>query len=202
MEKLPNTWMKDQTDIGQWQAFIEGDHMAFDAIMTNHFRILFQYGSKFSNDLEFVKDCIQDLFLYLWEHREHLSHQVSVKAYLMASLRRRIHRHKNSDFLDKSIVEESRLLEIEFSVEEAFIEHEASRHLSAHIKTVLTALPKRQKEIVYLRFFQNLDREQIAQILNITPQTVSNMLQMAFRGIRRNWKNEYFGLFLLHLFFN
>jgi RNA polymerase sigma factor (sigma-70 family) len=194
--------MKQQAEIEQWIAFINGDIAAFDAIMTQYFRDLYQYGSKFSSDTEFVKDAIQDLFLYLWEHREHLAQTVSVKAYLMASLRRRIHRSKNGDFLDKSIVEESRLLEMEFSVEEAFIENEQARHLSLQIKNVLTALPKRQKEIVYLRFFQNLDRDQIAQVLNITPQTVSNILQMAFKGIRKHWANEYFGLFLLHFFFN
>ena len=194
--------MKQQTEIEQWLAFINGDIAAFDAIMTQYFRDLYQYGSKFSSDGEFVKDAIQDLFLYLWEHREHLAQTVSVKAYLMSSLRRRIHRSKNGDFLDKSIVEESRLLEMEFSVEDAFIEHEAAQHLSLHIKNVLTALPKRQKEIVYLRFFQNLDREQIAQVLNITPQTVSNTLQMAFKGMRRHWKNEYLGLSFLSFLFN
>ncbi len=193
--------MKELTDIAQWHAFLEGDIVAFDTIMTTHFRALFQYGSKFSNDSEYVKDAIQDLFLYLWEHREHLSQQVSVKAYLMASLRRRIHRHKKGEFLDKSIDEESRLLEIEFSVEDTFIENESTRTLSKQIHCALAALPKRQKEIVYLRFFQNLDREHIAQVMSITPQTVSNILQIAFKGIRKNWKDEYYTLFVLYLLF-
>ncbi len=194
--------MKELTDIEQWHAFLDGDIVAFDAILTAHFRALYQYGSKFSNDSEFVKDCIQDQFLYLWEHREHLSQQVSVKAYLMASLRRRIHRNKKGEFLDKSIGEESRLLEIEFSVEDVFIENESTHILSKHIQNALAALPKRQKEIIYLRFFQNLDREHIAQVMDITPQTVSNILQIAFKGIRKNWKNEYSAFFLLHFLFN
>ncbi len=194
--------MKELTDIEQWQAFLEGDIGAFDTIMTAHFRVLYKYGSKFSNDSEFVKDAIQDLFLYLWEHREHVSQHVSVKAYLMASLRRRMHRNKKGEFLDKSIAEESRLLEIEFSVEDAFIENESTHNLSKHIQNALAALPKRQKEIIYLRFFQNLDREHIAQVMDIAPQTVSNILQIAFKGIRKNWKNEYWAFFILYSLFN
>jgi RNA polymerase sigma factor (sigma-70 family) len=194
--------MNRQAEIEQWQAFIEGDIAAFDAIMTQHFRDLYHYGSKFSGDGDFIKDCIQDLFLYLWEHREHLAKTVSVKAYLMSSLRRRIHRQKNEAFLDPTIAAESRLLEVTFSVEDVFIENERTRHLSNHIKNALTTLPKRQKEIIYLRFFQNLDREQIAEVLSITPQTVSNMLQMAFKSVKKNWKNEYFGALIPHFFFN
>ena len=52
-----------------------------------------------------------------------------------------------------------------------------------------------------LRFFQNLDREHIAQVMSITPQTVSNILQIAFKGIRKNWKDEYYTLFVLYLLF-
>ncbi len=84
----------------------------------------------------------------------------------------------------------------------AFIENESTHNLSKHIQNALAALPKRQKEIIYLRFFQNLDREHIAQVMDITPQTVSNILQIAFKGIRKNWKNAYLAFFLLHFLFN
>lgn len=191
--------MKEQTEKEQWQAFLNGEVTAYEALMTTHFRVLFQYGSKFSSDREFVKDCIQDLFLYLWEHREHLSREVNIKPYLMTSLRRRIHRksNKNTDLFDVSIMEESSLFEMEFSVEDVFIEDESSAILSKRIKIYLEALPKRQKEVVYLRFFQNLDREQIAQVMEIAPQTVSNILQMAFKDIRKQWNVEFFGTLLL-----
>jgi RNA polymerase sigma factor (sigma-70 family) len=195
--------LKEQTEKEQWQALLNGEVTAYEAIMMTHFRALFQYGSKFSSDRAFVKDCIQDLFLYLWEHREHLSREVHIKPYLMTSLRRRIHRksNKNTDLFDASIMEESRLFEMEFSVEDVFIEHESSLILSKRVRNVLEALPKRQKEVVYLRFFQNLDREQIAQVMDIAPQTVSNILQMAFKDIRKQWNVEFFGTLLLLFLF-
>lgn len=189
--------MNQQKELELWQALTEGDISSFEALMSSQFLTLFQYGSKFTKDSEIVKDCIQDLFLYLWEHREHLSKNVSVKAYLMSSLRRRIHLNKNIVSFDPIPDNESQLFEVSFSVEDAFIDNENIQQLSNQIKDTLTHIPQRQKEIIYLRFFQNLNREQIAEVLGITPQTVSNILQMAFKSIRKNWKTEYFGLIFL-----
>jgi RNA polymerase sigma factor (sigma-70 family) len=190
--------MNQQKELELWQALTEGDISSFEALMSVQFLTLFQYGSKFTKDSEIVKDCIQDLFLYLWEHREHLAKNVSVKAYLMSSLRRRIHLNKNIVSFDPIPDNESQLFEVSFSVEDAFIDNENIQQLSNQIKDTLTHIPQRQKEIIYLRFFQNLNREQIAEVLGITPQTVSNILQMAFKSIRKNWKTEYFGLIFLY----
>lgn len=190
--------MNQQKELELWQALTEGDISSFEALMSAQFLTLFQYGSKFTKDSEIVKDCIQDLFLYLWEHREHLAKNVSVKAYLMSSLRRRIHLNKNIVSFDPIPDNESQLFEVSFSVEDAFIDNENIQQLSNQIKDTLTNIPQRQKEIIYLRFFQNLNREQIAEVLGITPQTVSNILQMAFKSIRKNWKTEYVGLIFLY----
>ena len=190
--------MNQQKELELWQALTEGDISSFEALMSAQFLTLFQYGSKFTKDSEIVKDCIQDLFLYLWEHREHLAKNVSVKAYLMSSLRRRIHLNKNIVSFDPIPDNESQLFEVSFSVEDAFIDNENIQQLSNQIKDTLTHIPQRQKEIIYLRFFQNLNREQIAEVLGITPQTVSNILQMSFKSIRKNWKTEYFGLIFLY----
>jgi RNA polymerase sigma factor (sigma-70 family) len=190
--------MNQQKELELWQALTEGDISSFEALMSAQFLTLFQYGSKFTKDSEIVKDCIQDLFLYLWEHREHLAKNVSVKAYLMSSLRRRIHLNRNIVSFDPIPDNESQLFEVSFSVEDAFIDNENIQQLSNQIKDTLTHIPQRQKEIIYLRFFQNLNREQIAEVLGITPQTVSNILQMAFKSIRKNWKTEYFGLIFLY----
>ena len=194
--------MEQQRELELWQAFTEGDISAFEAIMLEQFPTLYQYGSKFSKNSEIVKDCIQDLFLYLWEHKEHLSKNVSVKAYLMSSLRRRIHLNKNIVSFDAMPASESPLFQVAFSVEDAFIENEYLQRLSNQIKDTLTHIPQRQKEVIYLRFFQNLHRDQIAEVLCITPQTVSNILQMAFKSIRKNWKTEYFGLLFFHFVLN
>ncbi|HXH98742.1 MAG TPA: RagB/SusD family nutrient uptake outer membrane protein [Sphingobacteriaceae bacterium] len=56
-----------------WKLFVNGNKQAFEEIMLENFKHLFNYGSKFSNDEELVKDVIQELFLKLWEKRANLN---------------------------------------------------------------------------------------------------------------------------------
>lgn len=183
-----------------WQRFIAGEVVAFDYLMSSHFRSLFHYGSKFSKDKEFVKDCIQDLFLSLWERRDNLSSDIVVKPYLMASLRRLMHRkHDQNARLEG---EEYRGQEgsflLEFSVEQQYIEQESTLLLSQKLQRLLDELPLRQKEVVYLKFFQELDRSQISEIMEVSPQTVSNLLQIAIKHLKKHWRTEFLTFFLVH----
>lgn len=183
-----------------WQRFLTGDVEAFDHLMTFHFRTLFHYGSKFSKDKEFVKDNIQDLFLILWERRQNLSGDIAVKPYMMASLRRLMHRGTMSRPIlsDTSIEENNGNFDIEFSVEEEYIENESSLVVTQKLKKLLDELPLRQKEVVYLKYFQEMDRSQISEVMNISPQTVSNLLQIAIKQLKKHWKSELLILIFVH----
>lgn len=174
-----------------WDRFLEGDKIAFEELMKSHFTVLFHYGTKFSKDKEFIKDCIQDLFLQLWESRQNLSNKVMVKSYLMASLRRRIHRATLPIYFSDVLTKSKDIFDFEFSIEEKFIQDESTLLLTQKIKHALEMLPKRQKEVIYLKFFQELEREQIAKIMEVAPQTVSNLLQMAVKQLKKRWIIEF-----------
>jgi RNA polymerase sigma factor (sigma-70 family) len=184
-----------------WPRFLAGDSEAFNQLMSLHVRALFLYGSKFSKDREFVKDSVQDLFLTLWEKRENLSREVQVRPYLMASLRRLIYRSISSKAIvvGEEFPEDSDgLFEIEFSVEHNYIENETSLVRAEQLKQLLDELPKRQKEVVYLKYFQEMDRNNISKVMDITPQTVSNLLQIALKQLKTHWKEILPALFILH----
>jgi RNA polymerase sigma factor (sigma-70 family) len=186
-----------------WQDFLAGEVRAFEKLMSDNFRLLFRYGSKFSKDRELVKDSIQDLFLILWEKRDNLSPDAAVKPYLMASLRRLMHRQVSSRTWvgGEALQEEDDYFEIEFSVEDDYIRNEATHTRTHQLQKLLNALPRRQKEVVYLKYFQELSREQIAEVMAVTPQTVSNLLQIAIRHLKMHWKAEFLIFFLLHFLF-
>ena len=186
-----------------WQDFLAGEVRAFEKLMSDNFRLLFRYGSKFSKDRELVKDSIQDLFLILWEKRDNLNPDAAVKPYLMASLRRLMHRQVSSRTWvgGEALQEEDDYFEIEFSVEDDYIRNEATNTRTLQLQKLLNALPRRQKEVVYLKFFQELSREQIAEVMAVSPQTVSNLLQIAIRHLKAHWKAEFLIFFLLHFLF-
>ncbi len=60
----------------------------------------------------------------------------------------------------------------------------------------LSRLPTRQKEVVYLKFFQDLNRDDISRAMSISPQTVSNLLQLALKKLRTELKTQKFSRFV------
>ncbi len=180
-------------DRAHWCGLLAGDVAAFERLMLSQYRGLFHYGLKFTADQEFVKDTIQDLFLHVWERRANLNADIPPKPYLMASLRRMMNRSPlKSPLIPESLPGDFPVLpRIEFSVEKEHIRQESARVLSEQLKTILDALPLRQKEVIYLKFYQELSRCQIAMVMDIEPQTVSNLLQMALRRLRKCWEAKF-----------
>jgi len=121
----------------------------------------------------------------------------------MASLRRLMHRQVSSRSWvgGEALHDEDDYFEIEFSVEDDYIRNEATHSRAHHLEKLVNALPRRQKEVVYLKFFQELSREQIAEVMAVSPQTVSNLLQIAIRHLKTHWKAEFLLFFLLRLLF-
>src|SRR3712207_1381315 len=78
------------SDTELWQAFKKGDEEAFDYIFEKHVHILYNYGRKFTPVSEIIEDCVQDLFVEVWEKKKLISDTDSIKFYLFKSLRLRI----------------------------------------------------------------------------------------------------------------
>src|SRR5437763_1042907 len=71
---------------------LQGDHFALAQLMELYVNTLYNYGIRFSNDHAMVEDCIQNLFIGIWQRRDFLSTPLNLKSYLFSSLRRMIHR--------------------------------------------------------------------------------------------------------------
>jgi RNA polymerase sigma factor (sigma-70 family) len=170
-----------------WALFLEGDTTAFAAIMKQHFKHLFNYGMKFCDDTELVKDTIQELFIKLWNKKANLSKSVNTKAYLTASVRRILYRKLQSQNKFENFSnygDYNNYFDFEVSVEEKLIKKEFNADLAYKITQNLDGLPGRQKEVIYLKFFDELSRDEISEIMGISRQTVSNLLQMALKKLR------------------
>ena len=166
---------------------LQGDHFALAQLMELYVDTLYNYGIRFSEDHTMVEDCIQNLFISIWQRRDFLSTPLNIKSYLFSSLRRMIHR-KARLVKKVSVISlsnnDSPGFDFELSIEHSLIQKEESKIMTNKLKYLITALPKRQKEIIYLKFFENLNREEIADIMQISPQAVSNLLQKALKNLR------------------
>jgi len=187
-------------DIGLWQELVQGNDQALGQLMHIYFKALLNYGFKFVKDEAFVKDCIQDVFIDLWHTRERVAVPAHVKAYLLVALRRKIIRNRRSMRLGADSLSDDYAFSIEFSPEWWTIRDETLAHKTQVVSEMLDALPARQREVIYLKYYQELSRDEISSMLNITPQTVSNLLQMAYGQLRKRFSPSAISALLVLLF--
>lgn len=165
-----------------WSKLINGDEDALAFIYNTYFPALYKYGMKIFTESGVVKDCIHDLFAALWFSRERLSDTDSIKYYLFASLKRRIVRHSRPGLLH-------RLLETAVStpsVEQTIIEEQSSQERSKKLEKVIKKLPKRQKEILYLRYYEGLSTQETADIMSLSIDSTYVLLSKALNYLRKH----------------
>ncbi|MCE6989331.1 RNA polymerase sigma factor [Dyadobacter sp. CY323] len=180
-------------DVTLWNYLRNGDEIAYSELARRHYRTLIQYGLRFTPNMQLIEDTLQDLLVHLWLHRESINETPSVKFYLIKSFRHRILKTLkpiNEVELTDYLID----LHSEFSCEESMIQVESDLAMKKQIKTILERLPSRQQEVIYLRYFQNLKPEEIANLLSINAQSVSNIIQRALSNLRNLWPQSSFSL--------
>ncbi len=179
-----------QPDEVLWQQLKNGSELALGKLINRYFNLLLNYGHKFVRDEAFVKDCVQEVFIEIWNRRDRVSLPNSVRAYLLGSVRKRVLREGYRQRVirdDESMDLENDGQLVAFSPEWTVIEQESLAETTRRLSDALAKIPKRQREVIYLRYYQNLERDEIAEIMNVNPQSVSNMLQAAYASIRDFW---------------
>ncbi|OJV20153.1 MAG: hypothetical protein BGO21_12275 [Dyadobacter sp. 50-39] len=175
-------------DAELWNSFRGGDEHAYTELARLHYRTLFQYGQRFTHNMQLIEDVIQDLLIHLWLHRATVRDTPSVKFYLLKAFRHRMLKTIKPLAEETALTDECNQLLSEFSSEESWIVRENDLSLKNRVRTAIHQLPARQQEVIYLRFFQNLMPEEIAGLLAINAQSVSNIIQRALANLRGLWR--------------
>ncbi len=172
-----------------WQALKRSERAAYEILLKKYYTIVLNYGVRFYRDKEFVKDCVQDLFIEIWNRREYLADVVSVKSYLLQSIRKNIIRESSrlKWFREADKISDDHDFDVEFDIETYLISREVENELLQKLRFELDKLTKRQREAIFLRFNQDLSYEEIAIIMDINYRSVVNLIHEAIKAIRKNW---------------
>lgn len=175
-----------ERDAVLWKEMKEGNEFAFREIFETYSNLLFQYGITITKDRELVKDCVQELFIIIWTNRQRIGPARSVKYYMFFSLRRLILKKvkKAKKFFALSTFGQGGLLVVE-GQDQAILRKEASMNNQLLVAGALDELPPRQKEIVFLKYYQELGYEEIEKIMNLNNQVVRNTLYKALNSLRK-----------------
>lgn len=162
---------------------MEGDKNALAFIYDTYFPSLYRYGMKLHPDANLVKDCIHDLFTNIWLSRERLSVTDSIRFYLLASLKRRISRQQG---LLNRLIDHSSVTSFTSSHEEVLIGEQANRERKAKLEKVINGMPRRQREILYLRYYEGLDTQETAAIMSLSVSSAYVLLSKALNYLKQH----------------
>jgi RNA polymerase sigma factor (sigma-70 family) len=167
------------------------DEHALAAIMRKYYTALYNYGARFTNDDALIKDCIQEVFISLWQRRENAASILSPRYYLLRAVKNKVLKSLHQTLKSGSIEpgDEYDFLQ-EFSVETLIIDKQLSEEQSMVLRKTLSQLSKRQHELIYLKFYQHLDHAQIAGLMNLSRQSVYNLLHETIQKLRSLWQSE------------
>mgnify|MGYP000043494779 FL=1 len=84
--------------------------------------------------------------------------------------------------------------------EDEFLSTEASKLQKEEVENILSILTPRQREIMYYRFVEEMDFDQICKIMDLNYNSAHNLIQRALKKVRDNYDSILFYLFILNYF--
>ena len=187
-----------------WESVKKGNKLALSTLYDQNFQILYEYGFRICQKKELVEDAIQELFIKLWGKRNEIVIAGSVRSYLLVSIRNavfnEVKKEKNQSLISFGDIDLD--FKIDYTVDSEFFKESTSDDQVVALMEGLNKLTGRQKEILYLKFFQGLSQDEIATIMGITVKasyklsaralaTLKNLMGISgpiLIAILQNWK--------------
>jgi RNA polymerase sigma factor (sigma-70 family) len=181
---------KDRNTI--WTRFKDGDNDALSLLYSEFAHELYSYGLKVVNDEHLVKDCIQEVFVQLINKRKSLVVTSKLHVYLFKSLRNKIIEELRSKKRKQNIINliDGDDILYEKNAEQKIIDSEKEKSIKYHINSLLSQLPSRQREIVYLKYTECFDYDDIAELLQIDKASARTLLYRTLKTIKEELSNN------------
>lgn len=177
-----------------------GDEQAFELLFRRYFVRLSAFANKFLNDSDLSQEIVQEVFMKIWETREDINPDDSLKSYLF-----KIAQNLSINKLKRAKVE-SRYKEVfklvyfdhqEFSAHESLLAKELEENISISIGN----LPPECRKIFELSRNEGLKYREIADTLHISVKTVESQMSKAIKTLRSELR-DYLTLLIIVLYFS
>lgn len=162
------------------------DKRLFEQLFREHFKELCNFAKFYVNDQDAAKDIVQEIFINLWNKRDSITSEKSVKSYLYSSVKNRclnwIRDHKKF---------RSYVLDIEIEDHDSIFERDnlESREIRRRIEFAMDKLPDRCREIFELSRYEELKYKEIAEKLGLSIKTVEVQVSKALKILRLELKD-------------
>ncbi|MDO1446779.1 RNA polymerase sigma-70 factor [Rhodocytophaga aerolata] len=170
----------------------KADETRFIELLFKHYYAsLCRTVNRIVRDTDAAEDIVQDVFMKVWNNRQTLEINFSIKSYLYRSAI-----NSALNYLEKNKkqvhLEDANLLEPSGNNVEEMLN---AAEVQQRVFEATEALPPACKTIFVLSRHENMSYKEIADTLNISPKTVENQMGKALKHFR-----EYLNAYIKHLF--
>lgn len=171
--------MKKHDEISEKLELSDTD--SFDRLFRQYYKSLVLYAGTIIQDQKTCEDIVQNTFLKLWVAREIINIDISVRSFLIQSVRNRCideirHNKIASDHITFSMKHD---IGISNSTEDYVLYSE----LNENIESAINKLPTEEKIAFKMSRFDNMKYKDIAKALNVSQRTVEVRISKALKTL-------------------
>lgn len=173
-----------------WDSSRDGNQKSYALLHKELYSDLFRYVLRFVKDDDLADDLLQDLFVKFWINRIKIGHISNVKSYFYTATRSIALNHIRSTQLKESKLLQNVQPDFEFSKEETMMNDEFDFSIKKRVMSIIKRLPERQQEVIYMKFYEGLEYDQISALTGIKYQSVINHVYRAVQSLREVCKTN------------
>jgi RNA polymerase sigma-70 factor, ECF subfamily len=172
----------------------EGNKKLFSLLFKTYYSPLCAYAATIIKDHKVAEEIVQESFIKIWENREQITIEISLKSYLYKC----IHNHclntikhinanqKRTDVLIKELTYHAEIVNQNFN--ESQLEQIVCNEMEVFFEKAIDALPDQCKEIFCLSRYDQHTYDEIAEKLSISVNTVKTQMSRALEKLREAYK--------------
>jgi RNA polymerase sigma-70 factor (ECF subfamily) len=170
-----------------------GDEYYFELVYKTFFAGLCSFSSQYV-PLEEAKEIVQETMLWLWEHRTSLIPELSLKSLLFTIVKNKALNRITQDATKSKVYQK---LEQKYRQQFNDPDFYLQKELTSLFNDALDKLPVEYRKAFEMNRFEKLTHKEIAEKLNVSPQTVNYRIGQALKILRKALK-DYLPLFFLY----
>ena len=167
------------------------DEAALNYLFTTYYNKLFRTGLKLGASSQTIEEAIQSVFVDIWQYRKTLGEVQSFEAYLKGSLQKRLSKmaisHIKQPSSPPSVLTPENASELLLSVEayeQVLIQQETNDTKRQQLAAALEQLTPRQKELITLRYFEEMNYNDMAQKTGLQVDSIYKTIHEAMKRLR------------------
>lgn len=165
-----------------FQSIKSGDEKALEMLFKEYYQPLCRYANSYLEDPDDAEEVVQNCFIKLWEKRENINIQSSVKSYLYQIIRNACLNEIKHQQVKKNYGDMVSQQGEQHS--EASDQTTLRGELEEKIAAALQSLPQQCRLIFTMSRFEELKYQEIADQLNLSIKTVENQMGKALKLMR------------------